>query len=237
MYIVSLHPLAPKGIPEDKDPVDDRESDILFHDRTTYDEQVAYAFTDFVDMTRALIELARANGLSEDVEELLENRAKAISRVGEYRLTTYRDVFVGKPRISKVWRIDRLENAGATFGKVRDFTPTTIRTLIESGQIDARISIDRNQIIFAIEDLVSDDIMSIEEGDEIIKEAREVITTEQLLYSKRKEELIEAYNRYAKRIEGKNMTPDCKEKLISPGRDIIVLVLEVDNAKRVSSHE
>ena len=34
------------------------------------------------------------------------------------------------------------------------------------------------------------DIMSLEE-DEIIKEAREVITTEQLLYSKRKEELIE----------------------------------------------
>jgi NTE family protein len=85
--------------------------------------------------------------------------------------------------------------------------------------------------------LVSDGIMSIEEGDEIIKEAREVITTEQLLYRKRKEELIEAYNRYAKRIEAKNMTPDRKEKLISPGRDIIALVLEVDNAKRVSSHE
>lgn len=124
-------------------------------------------------MTRALINLARANGLSEDVEELLEKKAKAISRVGEYRLTTYRDLIVGKPCISKVWRIDRLENAGATFGKVADFTPTTIRTLIESGQIDARISIDRNQIIFAIEDLFSDGIMSIEEGDEIIKEARE----------------------------------------------------------------
>ena len=71
-----------------------------------------------------------------------------------------RDLLVGKPFISEVSRIDRLENAGATFGKVTDFTPTTIRTLIESGQIDARISIARNQIIFAIEDLVSDGIMS-----------------------------------------------------------------------------
>ena len=34
------------------------------------------AFTDFVDMTCALIKLARANGLSEDVEELLEKRQK-----------------------------------------------------------------------------------------------------------------------------------------------------------------
>ncbi|MDQ3969781.1 MAG: hypothetical protein M3275_15475, partial [Thermoproteota archaeon] len=46
VYIVNLHPLAPKDIPQDKDLIDDRESDIVFHDRTTYDEQVAYAFTD-----------------------------------------------------------------------------------------------------------------------------------------------------------------------------------------------
>ena len=73
------------------------------------------------------------------------------------RFTTYRDLFLGKPRISKVWRIDRLESTDATFGKITDFTPSTIRNLIESGQIDARISIDRMEIIFAIEDLISDD--------------------------------------------------------------------------------
>jgi NTE family protein len=237
VYIVNLHPLSPKDIPDDRDLIDDRESDILFHDRTTYDEQVAYAFTDFVDMTRDLIELARANGLSKSVEEILEKKAKAISRVGEYRITTYRDLLFGKPRISKVWRIDRLENAGATFGKVTDFTPSTIRKLIESGQIDARISIDRNEIIFAIEDLVSDGIMSIEEGDEIMKEAREVITTEQLLYRISKEELVEAYDRYVKRIEAKNMSPERKEKLMSTGRDIISLVSEAANANSVSNYE
>ena len=237
VYIVNLHPLAPKDIPEDKDLVDDRESDILFHDRTTYDEQVAYAFTDFVDMTRDLVELARANGLSKSVEQILEKKAKEIARVGKYRLTTYRDLLYGKPRISKVWRIDRLENAGATFGKVTDFTPSTIRKLIESGRVDARISIDRMEIIFAIEDLVSDGIMSIEEGDEIMREAREVITTEQLLYRIKKEELVEAYDRYVKRIEVKNISSERKEKLISPGRDIVAIVSEADSAKGVSSHE
>ena len=80
-------------------------------------------------------------------------------------------------------------------------------------------------------------LCQIEEGDEIIKEAREVITTEQLLYRKRKEELVEAYNRYVKRIEAKNLTPERKENLISPGRDIIAMISEADNAKRVSSHE
>ncbi|MDQ3966811.1 MAG: patatin-like phospholipase family protein [Thermoproteota archaeon] len=237
VYIVNLHPLAPKDIPEDKDLVDDRESDILFHDRTTYDEQVAYAFTDFVNMTRDLVELARANGLSKSVEEILEKKAKTIARVDEYRLTTYRDLLYGKPRISKVWRIDRLESANATFGKVTDFTPSSIRNLIQSGQIDARISIDRMEIIFAIEDLVSDGIMSIEEGDEIMKEAREILTTEQLLYKKRKEEVIEAYNEFVKIIEARDMSRDRKEKLLSPGRDIVAIVSEADNAKRVSSHD
>jgi NTE family protein len=231
VYIVNLHSLAPKDIPQDKDLIDDRESDIVFHDRTTYDEYVAYVMTDYMDMVNALVELARANGLSKNVEEILEKKAKTIARVDEYRLTTYRDLLLGKPRISKVWRIDRLENAGATFGKVTDFTPSTIRKLIESGQIDARISINRNEIIFAIEDLVSDGVMSIEEGDEIMKEVREVITTEQLLYRKTKEELVEAYDRYVKRIEAKNITPECKEILISPGRDIIALVSDADSAK------
>ena len=230
VYIVNLHPLTPKDIPKDKDLIDDRESDIFFHDRTTYDEQVAYAFTDFVNMTRDLIELARSNGLSKKVDEILEKKAKTIARVGEYRFTTNRDLFLGKPRISKVWRIDRLERADATFGKVTDFTPSTIRNLIQAGQIDARISIDRMELIFGIEELISEGIMSMEEGDEIIKEAREVITTEQLLYRKRKDEIEEAYNKYVEEIKAKDMPPECKEILISPGRDIVTLVSELANA-------
>jgi predicted acylesterase/phospholipase RssA len=234
VYIVNLHPLAPKDIPQDKDLIDDRESDIMFHDRTTYDEQVAYAFTDFVNMTCELADLARSKDLSKNVDEILEKKAKTIARIEEYKLTTNRDLLFGKPRISKVWRIDRLESADATFGKITDFTPSNIRKLIQSGEIDARISIDRMEVIFGIEDLISDGIMSIEEGEEIIKEAREVITTEQLLYRKRKEQVVEGYNRYVKTIESKVMSRECKDMLISPGRDIIAIVSSEeaeDNAK------
>jgi NTE family protein len=137
VYIINLHPLTPKDIPKDKDLIDDRENDIFFHDRTTYDEQVAYAFTDFVNMTRDLVDLARSNGLSKKVDDILDKTAKTIARVGEYKFTTNRDLFLGKPRISKVWRIDRLESADATFGKVTDFTPATISRLIQAGQTDA----------------------------------------------------------------------------------------------------
>ena len=112
---------------------------------------------------------------------------------------------MGKPRISKVWRIDRLETPKATFGKVTDFTPSSIKKLIRAGQFDARISIDRMELIFGIEELISEGLMSMEEGDEIIKEAREVITTENLLYKMKKEEVLDAYNEYQEKINSKNL--------------------------------
>jgi NTE family protein len=66
--------------------------------------------------------------------------------------------------------------------------------------------------------LIADGIISIEEGDEIIKEAREVVTTEQLLYRKRRKNIEEAHNRYVKKIEAKDTPPNRKEMLMSPGK-------------------
>ena len=228
VFIVNLHPLTPKDIPTEKDLVDDRENDIFFHDRTSYDEQVAYAFTDFVNMTRDLIDLARSKGLFNEVNEILNKKAKTIGRVNEYKFTTNRDLYLGKPRISKVWRIDRLETSEATFGKVTDFTPTSVKKLIQAGQFDARISLNRMELIFGIEELISDGIMSMEEGDQIIKEAREIITTEKLLYKMKKEEVLDAYNDYQKKIDSKNLPIACKEVLLNPGRDIVKLVYEAN---------
>ena len=53
----------------------------------------------------------------------------------------------------------------------------------------------------------------------------------------RKEELVGAYNRYVEKIEAKNISPDRKEILISPGRDIIALVSEMDKYKLESNYE
>jgi hypothetical protein len=47
--------------------------------------------------------------------------------------------------------------------------------MIQACNIDARISIDRMELIFGIEELIFEGIISIEEGDEIIKEAIVVI--------------------------------------------------------------
>ena len=69
-------------------------------------------------------------------------------------------------------------------------------------------------------------VRGLEEGDEIIKEAREVITTEQLLYRMKKDEVVHAYNKYKEKILAKDLPVECKEILLNPGRDIVNLVSE-----------
>jgi len=66
----------------------------------------------------------------------------------------------------------------------------------------------------------------MEEGDEIINEAREVITTEQLLYRMKKDEVVHAYNKYKETILAKDLPVECKEILLNPERDIVNLVSE-----------
>ena len=55
----------------------------------------------------------------------------------------------------------------------------------------------------------------MEEGDEIINEAREVITTEQLLYRMKKDEVVHAYNKYKEKILAKELPVECKEILLT----------------------
>jgi hypothetical protein len=53
----------------------------------------------------------------------------------------------------------------------------------------------------------------------------------QMVYRKRKDEIEKAYNEYVEQINAKDLPPECKEILISPGRDIVSLVMEA-NTKR-----
>jgi len=69
-----------------------------------------------------------------------------------------------------------VEDTKDTFGKNTDFSPTSIIKLIEDGQSDAQISLNKMEIIFNIEDLIYDDILSEQEGGELMKKTKEVGT-------------------------------------------------------------
>ncbi|MEW6603499.1 MAG: patatin-like phospholipase family protein [Thermoproteota archaeon] len=221
VYIVNLHPSVARDIPTDKDLVDNRENDILFHDRTTFDEMVAYLRTDYVDLARRLVDLAKSNGLSDNVDEILKMEAKSVARIGgEFRFATYKDIIDGRTNTSKVWRIDRHENPGAIYGKTTDFTHSSLRGLILDGQRDAKVSLNLMKIIFAMEDLIADGTVSPKDGEEAVARIRKLMATEEL-HKKSKVEIIEAYDRFLKTTERIVHTKERRQTLIEPARDIL----------------
>lgn len=145
VYIVDLHATIEKSIPTDTDSIDDREHDILFRNKTSYDEKVAKLVTDYVTLTRGLIRLAKDKGASElDINSILNSKdkdtqLKSTKRSGEAR--TYRDLLDGRFKITKIWHIGRHDDQDAIYGKFTDFSAESIDKLIEDGEHDAGLVI------------------------------------------------------------------------------------------------
>ncbi len=140
VFIVNLYPaLETKDdrIPTDRDKIEDRMNDIRFHDRSKYDEKVAHLVTDYVDLTRRLIRLAKETGKVNDdqLKEVLEITGESTTRNVKKRrnfLGLVEDKFM-----VKVYRIDRQDDKDTIFGKASDFTPTTLENLYKEGVKDA----------------------------------------------------------------------------------------------------
>ena len=85
IFIVNLYPALETMdalIPKDRDKIEDRMNDIRFHDRSKYDEKIAHLITDYVDLTRRLIKLAKTTGKVDpkDIEALLGFKGESTKR-------------------------------------------------------------------------------------------------------------------------------------------------------------
>ena len=211
VYIVNLHPSVVKNIPRDKDLIDDREHDILFHDRTNFDEHIAYLVSDYVDLAVELIELGKSNGLADCINRILNKAARGFSR-SRGQSKKYKDIIEGRLDITKVWRIDRSEDTEDTFGKNTDFSPTSILKLIEGGQVDAKISLNRMEILFNIEELIYDGVLTEREGEELLQKTKDVATSTGLRF-------------------------EDKKRVTSSLHEFIVLVNQMNTKEKLSSEE
>ena len=84
VYIADLWPskLKEEPISLDLDFVENRKLNIIFADKTHYDEQMAEVVSDYIDLTKALKNLAERTGASKEVEHLLEKHAGSKNRGG-----------------------------------------------------------------------------------------------------------------------------------------------------------
>jgi NTE family protein len=64
--IINLHPAKQECLPTDYDGVVDRKNDIIYHDRTEFDENIAVLMSDLVTLANSLIKLAKEKGASKE---------------------------------------------------------------------------------------------------------------------------------------------------------------------------
>lgn len=151
VYIVDLYPTVEKGIPEGFDEINDRQYDVLFHDRTRYDEKVAHIISDYVNMNKQLVNAintisnpSEKKKLEQELKRILGTTAKSTSRGGKER--HYRDLLEGHFDV-EVFRIERSEDDETDiFGKAFDFSYKTIDQLRRQGEQDTLRQINEGRI-------------------------------------------------------------------------------------------
>jgi NTE family protein len=111
VYIVNTWPARTKEVPLDREGMLTRRNDIIFHDKTAYDEKVAVLVTDYVDLVNGIKNIAinyvdknKKDAFEAEIHNFLTNRAKSKSRMGEQRI--YQDLISPRFGMEKVVRIE-----------------------------------------------------------------------------------------------------------------------------------
>lgn len=130
--IINVHPTKQDTIPWDRDGVINRREDITYSDRTYSDQQALLLVSDYVDLARELIQIAKDNGVKDDVINSILNR-KTMNHGMAIRPRTYSDILEGQYEIGKIVRVNRKNDEYTISNKIFDFSTKTIDQLRESG--------------------------------------------------------------------------------------------------------
>jgi predicted acylesterase/phospholipase RssA len=131
--IINLHPAKQKHLPSDYDAVVDRKNDIIYHDRTEFDEYVAILVSDYTKLAESLIKLAEDNGVSKEALQKILNEKTRITFFATGKQGKYNDLVKGKVDVDFVVRLERKNDSHTISNKTFDFSKTTIDQLIEEG--------------------------------------------------------------------------------------------------------
>ena len=131
--IINLHPAKQDYLPSDYDGVVDRKNDIIFHDRTRFDENVAVLLSDFIGLAKSLIKLAEEKGASEDaLRKLLKAETKSVY-LATGKHWRFEDLLTVSVDVDYVVRLNRKNDGHTISNKTFDFSKITIRQLIQDG--------------------------------------------------------------------------------------------------------
>ncbi|HET7283462.1 MAG TPA: patatin-like phospholipase family protein [Nitrososphaeraceae archaeon] len=136
--IINLHPAKQENLPTDYDGVVDRRNDVIYHDRTEFDENIAVLMSDLVTLADSLIKLAKEKDASkEELQKILKEKTKGIF-FSTGKQGTYDDLVKGIVNLDFVARLERKNDANNISNKTFDFSKTTVRQLIQNGYTETK---------------------------------------------------------------------------------------------------
>jgi NTE family protein len=131
--IINLHPAKQDYLPSDFDGVVDRKNDIIFHDRTEFDENVAVLMSDFIRLAKSLIRLAEEKGVSKEaLRKILKEETKAVY-LATGKHWRFDDLLKANVDVDFVVRLERKNDSHTISNKTFDFSKATIQQLIQDG--------------------------------------------------------------------------------------------------------
>jgi NTE family protein len=141
--IINLHPLKQEYVPYDYDGVVDRKNDIMYHDRTEFDEYVAVLVSDFQKLVSSLVKLAKDNGISEkSLQTILQKKIQTVNPTIS-RYLQNNDLLKARVDINFIIRLERKNDKHTISNKTFDFSETTIRQLAYDGYEETKLQMKR----------------------------------------------------------------------------------------------
>ncbi len=142
IIIGDLYPTLQKGTPLDSDSLNNRVQDILYHDKSKYDEKSAILVSDYIGISKILWNYIE-NGDKKIAEQLKTEINKIIrskDRKGDHR--KFCDLINGRFTIDNIVRIEygndlHVNESDDINGKAFEFSTRTIENLVMIGRKDA----------------------------------------------------------------------------------------------------
>jgi NTE family protein len=133
--VVNVHPTRQSDVPTDHEGVVNRNSDITFADRSHKEEEALLLVSDYVDLVRDLIKIARENGVKDDIiNGLLNRQTKYHGQLLKPR--QYKEIIEGRFDIAEITRIERNNDENTISNKTFDFSIGTVMQLLKNGYED-----------------------------------------------------------------------------------------------------
>jgi hypothetical protein len=133
--VINVHPTTQREIPIDHDGLINRRNDITFSDRSHKDEEVLLLVSDYIELVRELIRVAKEAGAKDKIiTNLLNQRTKYHGMNLRPRL--YKEIVEGRFDINQIVRIERKNDEHTISDKSFDFSSGTIAQLLKDGYAD-----------------------------------------------------------------------------------------------------